>query len=316
MEQRNLGGSGLAVSVAGLGCNNFGMRIDAEATEAVVHAALDLGVTLFDTADIYGGRGTSEELLGRALGSRRDEVVLATKFANPMGDGPYERGASRRYITRALEASLRRLGTDRIDLYQQHVPDPHTPIEETLEALDDLVAAGKVLYVGSSNFAGWQVAEADQVGRGDGRARFVTAQNEWSLLNRRIEREVVPACEHFGISVLPYFPLASGLLTGKYRRGEPAPEGTRLAAWGGRGLTEENFDRVEALAAVAATHDRSVGDLALAWLAAQPTVGSVIAGATRVDQVQANVAALDWQLDADTLVAAEAALAPRPASQT
>ena len=169
MEFRRLGGSGLAVSVAGLGCNNFGMRIDAQGTDAVVHAALDLGVTLFDTADIYGGRGTSEELLGRALGSRRDEVVVATKFANPMGDGPYLRGASRRYITRAVEASLRRLGTDRIDLYQQHVPDPATPIDETLEALDDLVAAGKVLYVGSSNFTGWQVAEADHVARGAGR---------------------------------------------------------------------------------------------------------------------------------------------------
>ncbi len=311
MEFRSLGGSGLQVSVAGLGCNNFGMRIDAEGTDAVVHAALDAGVTLFDTADIYGGRGTSEELLGRALGSRRDEVVVATKFANPMGDGPYERGASRRYIIRAVEASLRRLGTDRIDLYQQHVPDPGTPIDETLEALGDLVTAGKVLYVGSSNFSGWQVAEADHVARGAGRARFVTAQNEWSLLNRRVEREVVPACEHFGLSLLPYFPLASGLLTGKYQRGEPAPEGTRLAAWGGRGMTEENFDRVEALAAVAADCDRSVGDLALAWLAAQPAVGSVIAGATRVDQVQANVAALEWRLDTDTLSAVETALHPK-----
>jgi aryl-alcohol dehydrogenase-like predicted oxidoreductase len=310
MQFRNVGGSGLQVSVAGLGCNNFGMRIDADATDAVVHAALEAGITLFDTADIYGGRGTSEELLGRALGSRRDEVVLATKFANPMGDGPYDRGASRRYIVRAAEASLRRLGTDRIDLYQQHVPDPSTPIDETLEALDDLVTAGKVLYVGSSNFSGWQVAEAEAVARHDGRARFVTAQNEWNLLNRRVEREVVPACEHFGVSLLPFFPLASGMLTGKYRRGEPAPEGTRLAAWGGRGLTDQAFDRVEALTAVAAGRDHTVGDLALAWLAAQPSVCSVIAGATSVEQVQANVAGLEWELTAEDLAAVDAALNP------
>jgi len=310
MQFRNVGGSGLQVSVAGLGCNNFGMRIDADATDTVVHAALEAGVTLFDTADIYGGRGTSEELLGRALGSRRDEVVLATKFANPMGDGPYDRGASRRYVVRAVEASLRRLGTDRIDLYQQHVPDPSTPIDETLEALDDLVRAGKVLYVGSSNFSGWQVAEAEAVARRDGRARFVTAQNEWNLLNRRVEREVVPASEHFGVSLLPFFPLASGMLTGKYHRGEPAPEGTRLAAWGGHGLTDQAFDRVEALTRVAADRDHTVGDLALAWLAAQPSVCSVIAGATSVDQVQANVAGLEWELGAEDLAAVDAALTP------
>jgi aryl-alcohol dehydrogenase-like predicted oxidoreductase len=310
VEFRNVGGSGLQVSLAGLGCNNFGMRIESEATDAVVHAALDLGVTLFDTADIYGGRGTSEELLGRALGTRRDEVVLATKFANPMGDGRDQRGASRRYLVRAVEASLRRLDTDRIDLYQQHVPDPSTPIDETLEALDDLITAGKILYVGSSNFSGWQVAEADAVGRTGGRARFVSAQNEWNLLNRRVEREVVPACEHFGVSLLPFFPLASGMLTGKYRRGEEPPEGTRLAAWGGHGLTEPNFDKVEALAAVAEQRDHTVGDLALAWLAAQPAVCSVIAGATTVEQVQANVAALEWTLDPDDLAAVDSALTP------
>src|SRR5215831_1784015 len=253
MEFRAVGGSGLQVSVAGLGCNNFGGRLDAEATDRVVHAALDLGVTLFDTADIYGGRGRSEELLGRALGSRRDEVVLATKFANPMGDGPYERGASRRYVMRAVEASLRRLGTDHIDLYQQHVPDAATPIDETLEALADLVRSGKVRYVGSSNFSGWQVAEADARASALGVPQFITAQNEWSLLRRSVEREVVPACAHFGVSVLPYFPLASGMLTGKYRRGEDPAEGTRLATRGGAGwMTDANFDKVEALAAVAA----------------------------------------------------------------
>jgi aryl-alcohol dehydrogenase-like predicted oxidoreductase len=310
MDHRRVGESGLLVSVAGLGCNNFGMRIDAEATDAVVHAALDLGVTLFDTADIYGGRGRSEELLGRALGARRDEVVLATKFANPMGDGPYERGASRRYIVNAVEASLRRLGTDHIDLYQQHVPDPDTPIDETLHALDDLVRSGKVRYVGSSNFAGWQVAEADAVARAEGTSRFVSAQNEWSLLRRGVEREVVPACAHHGLSVLPYFPLASGMLTGKYRRGEEPAEGTRLAARGGGGwTTDANFDKVEALTAVAAERDHTVGELALAWLAAQSTVCSVIAGATSPEQVKANVAALEWRLGADDLSAVDQALA-------
>ncbi|HVN51793.1 MAG TPA: aldo/keto reductase [Acidimicrobiales bacterium] len=315
MEFRAVGGSGLQVSVAGLGCNNFGMRIDADATDRVVHAALDLGVTLFDTADIYGGRGRSEELLGRALGARRDEVVLATKFGNPMGDGPYEHGASRRYVMQAVEASLHRLGTDRIDLYQLHVPDSATPIDETLEALADLVHAGKVRYVGSSNFTGWQVAEADGRARTLGVPRFVTAQNEWSLLRRGVEREVVPACEHFGVSVLPYFPLASGMLTGKYRRGEQPVEGTRLAAWGGGAgwTTDANFDKVEALEAVAAERGHTVGELALAWLAAQPVVCSVIAGATTPEQVAANVSGLEWQLDAGDLAAVDAALGPAPA---
>jgi aryl-alcohol dehydrogenase-like predicted oxidoreductase len=309
MEFRAVGGSGLQVSVAGLGCNNFGMRLDAEGTDRVVHAALDLGVTLFDTADIYGGRGRSEELLGRALGSRRDEVVLATKFANPMGDGPYERGASRRYVMRAIEASLRRLGTDHIDLYQQHVPDADTPIDETLEALADLVRWGKVRYVGSSNFSGWQVAEADARASALGAPRFVTAQNEWSLLRRSVEREVVPACAHFGLSVLPYFPLASGMLTGKYRRGEDPAEGTRLAARGGSGwTTDANFDKVEALTAAAAERGHTVGELSLAWLAAQPVVCSVIAGATTPEQVEANVTGLEWHLDADDLSAVDAAL--------
>ncbi len=228
-----------------------------------------------------------------------------------MGDGPYRKGASRRYIMTAVEHSLRRLDTDYIDLYQLHVPDPTTPIDETLEALGDLVRSGKVRYVGSSNFAGWQVAEADAVGRSPGAARFVTAQNEWSLLRRGVEREVVPACRRFGVSVLPYFPLASGLLTGKYRRGEQPAEGTRLAAWGGGGgwTTDKNFDRVEALEAVASARDHTVGELALAWLAAQPVVCSVIAGATSPEQVKANVAGLEWTLDADDLAAVDDALA-------
>ena len=221
MEFRNLGNSGLKVSTVGLGCNNFGMRIDADQTRAVVHAALDAGINFFDTADVYGGQ-KSEVFLGQALkGIDRDSVVIATKFAMPTGEG--RQGASRRYIMSAVEASLDRLGTGYIDLYQQHRPDPDTPIEETLRALDDLVSAGKVRYLGNSNFNGWQLADADWTARSEGLNRFVSAQNHYNLLDRRIEREVLPACERFGLGQLPYFPLASGLLTGKYDRGQPAP---------------------------------------------------------------------------------------------
>ncbi len=311
MEFRSVGGSGLAVSLAGLGCNNFGGRIDEDATRAVVSAALDAGITLFDTADIYGG-SRSEELLGRALGSHRDDVVVATKFAMPMGDGPYAAGGSRRYVMRAVEASLRRLGTDHIDLYQMHAPDPTTPIEETLAALDDLVRQGKVRYLGSSNFTGWQIADADWTARAGGFDRFLSAQNEWSLLRRGVEREVVPAAERFGLSVLPYFPLAGGALTGKYRRGEPAPAGSRHAADNGsRWLTDANFTRIEALTTLAADLGHSVGALAQAWLAAQPVVCSVIAGATRPEQVRENVAALEWRLSNEERSAVDAALAVR-----
>jgi aryl-alcohol dehydrogenase-like predicted oxidoreductase len=308
MEFRSVGHSGLRVSLAGLGCNNFGGRIDEEATRVVVSAALDAGITLFDTADIYGG-SRSEEYLGRALGSHRAEIVVATKFAMPMGDGPYEAGGSRRYVMRAVEASLRRLGTDYIDLYQMHAPDPTTPIEETLDALNDLVHQGKVRYLGSSNFSGWQIADADWTARSRGSERFVSAQNEWSLLRRAVEREVVPACRQFGTSVLPYFPLAGGALTGKYRRGEPAPAGTRLAGDTGRWLSDANFARIEALSGFACEHGRSVGELAQAWLASQPVVCSVIAGATRPEQVRENVAALEWRLSSDDLRAVDAVLA-------
>ena len=228
MEFRSLGSSGLQVSLVGLGCNNFGRRCDAEQTRAVVHRALDEGVNFFDTADMYGERGGSEELLGKALGSRRDDIVLATKFGAPMGDAPDQRGASRRWIQRALEASLRRLGTDYIDLYQLHFPDASTPQEETLRALDDLVRAGKVRYLGCSNFASWQLVDALWISRDSGLSSYVSAQNLYNLLDRRIERELVPACREFGVGVLPYFPLASGFLTGKYRRGRPAPRGTRM----------------------------------------------------------------------------------------
>ena len=309
MEFRSVGRSGLQVSLAGLGCNNFGGRIDEDASRAVVAAALDAGITLFDTADVYGG-SLSEEYLGRALGSHRDDVVVATKFAMPMGEGPYSAGGSRRYVMRAVEASLRRLGTDYIDLYQMHAPDPTTPVEETLAALTDLVHDGKVRYLGSSNFGGWQIADAEWTSRTRGFDRFVSAQNEWSLLRRNVEREVVPASERFGVSLLPYFPLAGGALTGKYRRGEPAPAGTRHAGdRGARWLTEANFSRIEALSSFATEHGHTVGELALAWLSSQRVVCSVIAGATRPEQVRDNVAAVEWRLTRDERRSVDAVLA-------
>src|SRR6516162_9517108 len=229
MEYRSLGKSGLQVSLAGLGCNNFGMRIDAEQTRAVVHRALDEGITLFDTADIYGNRGQSEEMLGKALGNRRHEVLIATKFGMPMGDGPYKSGGSRRYIMSACELSLKRLGTDYLDLYQIHQPDPLTSEEETLSALDTLVREGKARYIGNSNYAGWQVANAAWVAKSHGWTPYVSAQNQYNLLDRSIEKELVPACRQFGLGILPYFPLASGFLTGKYRRGQEPEQGTRFA---------------------------------------------------------------------------------------
>lgn len=308
MDYRRLGHTGLKVSVVGIGCNNFGMRIDAGATRAVVDAAIDAGINFFDTADIYGG-SRSETMLGEALKGRRHEVVIATKFGGPMGDGVLKRGGSRRHILAAVDASLRRLDTDYIDLYQQHFPDADTPLEETLRALDDVVRAGKVRYIGNSNYSGWQLADADWTARSLGTHRFVTAQNNYSLLERRVEREVLPACERFGLSLLPFFPLASGMLTGKYRRDEPAPAGTRLAnagALAARALNERNFERVEALKAFAAEHGQSLLTLAVSWLLAKPAVCSVIAGATRPEQVQANAAAAGWTLDAEALARIDA----------
>ena len=304
MEFRNLGDSGLKISLAGLGCNNFGMRCDAEQSRAVVHRALDEGITFFDTADIYGNRGGSEEMLGRALGSRRREVIVASKFGMPMGDGPCLRGASRRYIVAAAEASLKRLGTDYIDVYQLHQPDPDTPQEETLAALDNLVRAGKVRYLGNSNFSGWQVADADWISRTRGIARYVSAQNQYNLLDRRIERDLLPACKKFGLGMLPYFPLASGFLTGKYRRGSDLPEGTRLALMrpmAKQVLTNQNFTILEALQNFAGKREHTLVELAMSWLACQPTVSSVIAGATRPEQVTENVKACGWKLDADEM---------------
>lgn len=304
MEYKNLGSSGLQVSVAGLGCNNFGLLCDIEQSTAVVRKALELGINFFDTADIYGGRGKSEEILGQALGAERRNVIVATKFGGPMGDTPFLSGASRRYIMSAVDASLRRLGTDYIDLYQVHFPDARTPLEETMRALDDLVRAGKVRYVGCSNFAGWQVADAQWIARDARLTPLVSAQNQYNLLDRRVEQELVPACRRFGLGVLPYFPLASGFLSGKYERGKPLPEGTRLALWGERSktvLTDRNFDTLDALRAFAEEHGYAMIDVAIGWLANQPHVSSVIAGATRPEQVEANVRAAGVKFSADEL---------------
>lgn len=313
MRYRPLGASGLMVSVVGLGANNFGSRCDLEQTRSVVDAALDAGVNLVDTADTYGGGGGSEELLGRVLVGRRDDVVLATKFGMDMagsnGDDHGARG-SRRYIRRAIEASLRRLGTDHVDLYQYHVPDGVTPIGETLSALDELVREGKVRYVGSSNLAGWQVVDAEWTSRTSCTARFVSAQNHYNLLDRRAEQELVPACASCGVGILPYFPLANGLLTGKYRRGEPPPPGTRLAERP-QALADASFDRVEALEGVARSLGRSLLEVAVAGLAAQRSVASVIAGATRPEQVFANAAAGEWEPSAEELALIDGAAPPR-----
>ncbi|HEX4722429.1 MAG TPA: aldo/keto reductase [Pseudonocardiaceae bacterium] len=295
MRYRTLGDSGLLVSVVGLGCNNFGGRLDLERTRAVVDAAIDAGVTLLDTADVYGDQGGSETFLGQALAGRRDRVVLATKWGGSgMDYGPAAGSkGGRAFVRRAVEESLRRLRTDHIDLYQLHTPDPATPIAETIAALSELVAEGKVRYAGHSNFNGWQIAEAAHTAREIGGVPFISAQNHWSLLERGVEQEVVPAARHYGLGVLPYFPLASGLLTGKVRRGSGIPEGTRLAArphW----VTEDRLARVERLAEWGDKHDRTLLEIGIGALAARPGCSSVIAGATSPAQVVANVAAGEW----------------------
>ena len=308
MDTRTIGS--LQVSVVGLGCNNFGGRIDEEASRAVVAAALDAGITLFDTADIYGGT-RSEEFLGRALGARRNEVVLATKFG--MQVDAERQGAKPAYVRQALEDSLRRLGTDHVDLYQLHAPDPETPLADTLAALDEQVRAGKVREIGCSNFSAEQLREARQA-VADGAARFVSVQNEYSILHRRPEDEVLAECEAQSMAFIPYYPLARGLLTGKYRRGEPPPAGTRLAGAGAdqyeRLASEENLLAVERLTALAERHGRQVVELAVAWLLARPTVASVIAGATKPEQVWANAAAGDWALDEGILAEVDAVVPP------
>jgi len=297
MRYRPVGDSGLMVSVAGLGCNNFGRRLDLEATRAVVDAAIEAGITLLDTADIYGNGGGSEELLGQVLAGRRDQVVLASKFGFDEFDMGYGTAAGakggRAYIRRAAERSLRRLRTDYLDLYQIHTPDPVTPVAETLAALTELVLEGKVRYLGNSNFTGWQIADAAHMARAAGAVPFVSAQNHWSLLERGAEAEVVPAARRFGLGVLPYYPLANGLLTGKVRRGQPLPAGTRLASRPGY-VTEAKLDRVEALISWAGQLGRTVLEVAIGALAAQPGCASVIAGATSPEQVKANAAAADW----------------------
>jgi aryl-alcohol dehydrogenase-like predicted oxidoreductase len=301
---RRLGRSGLAVSRVGIGCNNFGMRLDLEGSRPVIEAALDAGITLFDTADSYG---QSEEFLGEVLEGRRDDVILATKFGSDVrgrNGKDYEARGSRRYIRKAVESSLRRLRTDYIDLYQLHKPDRLTPIEETLAALTELVQEGKVRYVGCSNFSGFQLAHAEWSARTLGYEHFISVQNEYSLLDRSIEADVIPACEEYGIGVLPYFPLASGVLTGKYKRGEDVPKESRLAAWGMTGtLTNERFDVVEALQSYAAERSITLTDVAIGALAAQPAVSSVIAGATSTEQVKANVAAAEWYPSDEDLTA-------------
>jgi aryl-alcohol dehydrogenase-like predicted oxidoreductase len=298
MEKRRIGA--LEVSVVGLGCNNFGPRLDAAATAEVVHAALDAGIDFFDTADVYS-KGQSEEYLGRALAGRRADVVIATKFGMRMDDE--RRGARPDDIRRAVEDSLRRLNTDYIDLYQIHEPDPEVPIEETLGALDELVQAGKVREIGSSNFSAAQIREAETAAATGEMARFVSVQNEYSLLHREPEAEVLSECERLGIAFIPYFPLASGLLTGKYHRGEAAPAGTRLAQSEryGRLLTDENLTRVEELRDFAQSRPHTLLDLAFSWLLAAPAVASVIAGATRPEQVRSNAAAAGWRLSPEEL---------------
>ena len=316
MRYRPLGDSGLVVSVAGLGCNNFGGRLDLDGARAVVDAAIDAGITLFDTADVYGGAGASERALGEILGSRRDQVVLATKFGGgDMGYGPAA-GAKggRSYIRRAVTESLRRLRTDYIDLYQLHTPDPVTPVGETIAALHELVDEGKIRYLGHSNFSGWQIADAAHIAAAGGHPPFISAQNHWSLLERAAEAEVVPAATHFGLGVLPFFPLANGMLTGKVRQGQQVPAGSRLASRAGY-VTDEKLAKVEALIAWAEQHGTSVLEVAIGGLAAQPGCSSVIAGAMTPEQVKANAAASEWIPAEDELAEIDQIVPPPPASR-
>lgn len=304
MNYRKLGFSGLQVSAVGLGCNNFGMRIDLEATRAVIHKALDVGITLFDTADVYGGAGGSETMLGQVMGERRKEIVLATKFAGPMTKDKTRRDASRGYIMNAVEASLRRLQTDWIDLYQLHFPDPLTPIEETLRALDDLVKQGKVRYIGISNHPAWRMADAQWISRHFQLHSFACAQDEYSLIVRDIETEKLPAIEAYGMGLLPYFPLASGLLTGKYKRGT-APEAdsrfAKLKRLADRYDTDANWALLEQLEAFCSKRGHTILELAFSWLLARPCVSSVIAGATKPAQLEANAKAAEWKLTPEDL---------------
>ncbi|TCR68702.1 aldo/keto reductase [Bosea sp. BK604] len=304
MLTRNLGRSGLRVSLVGLGCNNFGGRIDDESTRKVIDKAIDSGITLFDTADVYGNRGGSEEVMGKLLGDRRKQIVLATKFGMVMDEAGIKKGGSRRYIMDAVEASLKRLKTDWIDLYQMHRYDPLTPIDETLRTLEDLISQGKVRYIGCSNFASWQVGDAAWTAKLLGTERFVSCQDEYSLMVRGAEKELIPAAMHYNMGLLPYFPLANGLLTGKYKRNAPLPEGARMTRESQRAaevLTDANWEKTEKLAAFCEARGKTLVELAFSWLAAQPVVSSVIAGATKPEQVEANVKAASWALTAEEL---------------
>jgi len=315
VEYRNLGRSGLQVSVVGLGCNNFGGRVDAAGTKAVVDQCIEEGITFFDTADVYGS-GLSEEYLGPALKPHRHDIVIATKASAPMGEGPYWRGTSRKYLIEAVDACLRRLDTDYIDLFQIHTPDANTPVEETLRALDDLVRAGKIRYIGNSNFFGWQIVEAEWTARTEHLTRFVSAQNEYNLLHRDIEAEIGPACEAYGLGLLPFFPLASGFLTGKYRPNQSAPEGTRLSGGpGARTLNEGNFDKLMKLEKFAEDRGHTMIELAFSWLASRPFVASVIAGATKPEQVTANAKSANWKLTAEEYAEIDEIMEHVPAAQ-
>lgn len=304
METRNLGGSGLRVSAVGLGCNNFGQRSDLETSRKIIHKAIDLGITLFDTADIYAGRGGSENVLGQVLGDRRKDIVLATKYAKPMADDGTKEGASRRYIMQAVEDSLRRLKTDYIDLYQQHDYDDRTPIDETLRALEDLIRHGKVRYIGCSNFPAWRVSEAQQIARQINTHAFVSCQDEYSLLVRDIEKDLLPMAETYNLGLLPFFPLANGLLVGKYKRGEKPPADSRLGKVDylrERYMNDRNFDIVQKLEAFVKERGKTLLELAFSWLASRPQVSSVIAGASGPGQIEQNVKAIGWKLTPDDL---------------
>lgn len=302
MKYRQLGRSGLWVSVVGLGTNQFGGKVDEKGVAEIIDAALDLGVNFIDTADVYTG-GKSEETIGKTIAKRRDQVVLATKVGSRTGDGPNDVGASRRHIIAGVEASLRRLGTEYIDLYQIHRFDPHTPFEETMRALDDLVRSGKVRYIGASNYAAWQLCRANDVAEMRGWTPFISIQPHYHMLERSIEKELVPYCEAFGVGIIPYFPLAGGFLTGKYRRGQAPPPGSRgeASAYVQQYFTERNFDVIERLEAFAKARGKSMAELAIAWLIARPQVASVIAGVTSVAQLQHNVKASEWELSPEEM---------------
>ena len=313
MEYRNLGRTGLQVSAVGLGCNNIGRQVDQENANAIINKCVEMGITLFDGADVYGAQpGRGEEVLGKALKPHRRNVVLATKGSGRMGEGPYWAGASRRYLMDALDASLKRLGTDYVDLYQVHFPDPSTPIDETLRALQDMLASGRVRYVGCSNYSVAQLSEAAVVAQREGLPMFVSAQNRYNLLERDCRRDFVPLCERLGIGVLPFYPLASGLLTGKYRAGEPPPTGTRLTSgihfYAGV-LDNADYVTIGKLTDFAAERGHSILELAIGWLASQPAIGSVITGATKVEQIEANAKAGDWRLTPDEMQQIDALVA-------